>query len=108
MNEDIHGRTIVLSELLNPKYEDLSQASSSSSSSQPFTQRPRKPEYQNTGPHSLLVSTTESVEAYMLPPVKTGASSRNTVLPAAENLEYLGLSVPVQTNIYRDSRHKTP
>lgn len=112
MNEDINGRTTVLSELLNPKYEDLSQAradaSSSPSSSQPFIQCPRKPEYRNTGPQSVLAATAESVEASTLPPVNTGESTGNTVLPAAENLEYLGLSVPVQSAIYRDSSHKTP
>lgn len=105
MNENMNGPSSALSEVLTPKYEDLRKvrADALPSSSQSLLQVPEKPEYQNTGQSSVLLVATASLnnldhEAGFLPQtttVPTGntrASSR--FLPAAENLEYLGLGAP--------------
>lgn len=109
MNENMNGRTSTLSEVLNPKYEDLSQvrATALHPSSQSFNRLPEKPEYQNTPHGPLLLAATESLnldhEADFLPQATTvptvHTSNGNTLLPAAENLEYLGLGAPVQATI---------
>lgn len=109
MNENINGWTSTLSEVLNPKYEDLSQvrATALQPSSQSFIWLPEKSEYQNTRQGSLLLAATESLsldhEAEFLPQATTvptvHTSNGNTLLPAAENLEYLGLGAPVPDTI---------
>lgn len=109
MNENMNGRTSTLSEVLNPKYEDLSQvmATALHPPSQSFNWLPEKPEYQNTPHGPLLLAATESLnldhEADFLPQATTvptvHTSNGNTLLPAAENLEYLGLGAPVQAPI---------
>lgn len=105
MNENINGLSSHLSEVLNPKYEDLSQvrATALHPSSQSFIWLPEKPEYQNT-PQSPLLLAAESLdldhEANFLPQATTGHTSNgNMLLPAAENLEYLGLGALNQATI---------
>lgn len=105
MNENINGRSSTLSEVLNPKCEDLSQvrATALHPSSQSFIRLPEKPEYQNTPQGSLLLAA-ESLnldhEANFLPQATTGHTSNgNMLLPAAENLEYLGLGALIQATI---------
>lgn len=109
MNEYMNGRTSTLSEVLNPKYEDLSQVSATAvhSTSQSFIRRPEKPEYQNTLQGSRLLAAPESLnldhkddflpQATTVPTVHK--SNGSTRLPAAENLEYLGLGAMVQATI---------
>lgn len=102
MNE----QTSTLSEVLNPKYEDLSQVRTTTlhPSSQSFLWLPEKPEYQNTQ-GSLLLAATENLDletdflpqATTIPTVNT--SNGNTLVPAAENPEYLGLGAPLQATI---------
>lgn len=105
MNENMNGRRSIVSEVLNPKYEGLSQvrATALHPSSQSSIQLPEKPEYQNTPQGSLLLAA-ESLnldhEADFLPQATTvHTSNGNMLLPAAENLEYLGLGALVQATI---------
>lgn len=106
MNENMNGRSSTLSEILNPKYEDPSQvrATALHPSSQSFIWLSRKSEYQNTPQGSLLPAASDSFnldhEADFLPQATTAPTSNgNTHLPAAENLEYLGLGALGQATL---------
>lgn len=107
MNENMNGQTSTLSEVLNPKYEDLSQvrATTLHPSSQSVFWIPEKPEYQNTSRGSLRLPATEDLdhETGLLPQATTvptvHTSNGNTLVPAAENPEYLGLGAPLQATI---------
>ncbi|XP_076014086.1 melanoma receptor tyrosine-protein kinase-like isoform X2 [Genypterus blacodes] len=93
-----------LSEVLNPNYEDLGLGWGATPLPSPleepksFAQIPEGPVYLNTASSSLPTDAMDSLdnpdkEAYFLPQVMatTGLSSNDLFLPAAENLEYLGL-----------------
>uniref|UniRef100_A0A665VA60 Receptor protein-tyrosine kinase n=1 Tax=Echeneis naucrates TaxID=173247 RepID=A0A665VA60_ECHNA len=88
---------------VNPNYEDLSLSWAAASLSlpqrdlKPPSQVPKGPEYLNTAQNSHPVSISDSLDnpdyqADFLPLAATTSLASNSVfLPAAENLEYLGL-----------------
>ncbi|KAK2886798.1 melanoma receptor tyrosine-protein kinase-like [Channa argus] len=92
-----------LSEVLNPNYEDLTLGWGAASvpsppvNLKPFGRRPKGPEYLNTAQSSLPLAPSDSLDnpdyqADFLPQATTTALTESGVfLPAAENLEYLGL-----------------
>lgn len=99
------------SEVLNPNYEDLSL--SWGAASLPFPQgdlkpsrAPEGPEYLNTAQNSLPLPTSDSLDnpdyqADFLPQASTTTSlaSNSVFLPAAENLEYLGLGAALHAPV---------
>uniref|UniRef100_A0A3B4Y2E9 receptor protein-tyrosine kinase n=1 Tax=Seriola lalandi dorsalis TaxID=1841481 RepID=A0A3B4Y2E9_SERLL len=106
MNQSVSdtSRSSRLSEVLNPNYEDLSLSWGAASLSfpqadlKPSSRVPEGPEYLNTAQNSLPLPIGDSLDnpdyqADFLPQATTATSlSGNGVfLPAAENLEYLGL-----------------
>ncbi|KAM3593948.1 uncharacterized protein V6R79_026296 [Siganus canaliculatus] len=102
-----------LSEVLNPNYEDLTSgwgATSLPSPQEPFTPRPEGPEYLNTAQNSLPLVAGDSLDnpdyqASFLPeatpPNADGSTLTGTglFLPAAENLEYLGLGAALRAPV---------
>lgn len=105
-----------LSDVLNPNYEDLSLGWGAASLPSPledlkaFARVPEAPEYLNTAQNSLPLVHSDSLDnpdyqADFLP--QAASSSGNTAaltgngqfLPAAENLEYLGLGAALQAPI---------
>ncbi|KAG7231372.1 hypothetical protein INR49_012212 [Caranx melampygus] len=101
------------SEVLNPNYEDLSL--SWGAASLPFPQgdlkpsrAPEGPEYLNTAQSSLPLATSDSLDnpdyqADFLPQATTSTTtslaSNGVFLPAAENLEYLGLGAALHAPV---------
>lgn len=103
------SRSSRLSDVLNPNYEDLSQGwgatslpSQQGDSGKPFGRVPEGPEYLNTAQNSLPLAACDSLDnpdyqADFLPQAPPSTVSNSTLtrnglfLPAAENLEYLGL-----------------
>lgn len=108
MNQSLSetGRSSRLSEVLNPNYEDLSLGWGPASlpsllqGPKPLDRVPEGPEYLNTGQNSLPLAACDSLDnpdyqADFLPQTNstngTAVTGNGHFLPAAENLEYLGL-----------------
>lgn len=110
------SRSSRLSDVLNPNYEDLSLGWGTASLPSPledlkaFSRVPEAPEYLNTTQNSLPLVHSDSLDnpdyqTDFLP--QAASSSTNTAaltgngrfLPAAENLEYLGLGAALQAPI---------
>uniref|UniRef100_A0A3P9HEJ2 Receptor protein-tyrosine kinase n=1 Tax=Oryzias latipes TaxID=8090 RepID=A0A3P9HEJ2_ORYLA len=100
MNQSVSetSRSSRLSEVLNPNYEDLSLASSTASLHlSPENLEPSGPQYLNTTKVQCPLQASDSLEnpdyqAAFLSPTGTASLGNSLFLPAAENLEYLGLS----------------
>ncbi|KAL7373850.1 hypothetical protein ABVT39_015874 [Epinephelus coioides] len=105
-----------LSEVLNPNYEDLSLGWGAAShpslreDPKPFTRVPEGTKYLNTAQNSLPLANSDSLNNpdYQadFPPQATPPSTNPTTftgnglfLPAAENLEYLGLGAALHTPV---------
>lgn len=114
MNQTESGtsRSSRLSEVLNPNYEDLrldwgaTSLPSPLEEPKPFAQIPEGPEYLNTASSSLPTAARDSLDnpdyqADFLPQVTapSGLSSNGLFLPAAENLEYLGLGAALHAPV---------
>ncbi|XP_056219868.1 melanoma receptor tyrosine-protein kinase-like isoform X1 [Seriola aureovittata] len=114
MNQSVSdtSRSSRLSEVLNPNYEDLSLSWGAASLSfpqadlKPSSRVPEGPEYLNTAQNSLPLPIGDSLDnpdyqADFLPQAATATSlSGNGVfLPAAENLEYLGLGAALHAPV---------
>uniref|UniRef100_A0A3B4UWL8 Receptor protein-tyrosine kinase n=1 Tax=Seriola dumerili TaxID=41447 RepID=A0A3B4UWL8_SERDU len=114
MNQSVSdtSRSSRLSEVLNPNYEDLSLSWGAASLSfpqadlKPSSRVPEGPEYLNTAQNSLPLPIGDSLDnpdyqADFLPQATTATSlSGNGVfLPAAENLEYLGLGAALHAPV---------
>ncbi len=118
MNQSISetSRSSRLSEVLNPNYEDLSQGWGAASLLFPLedlkhsTRVPEGPEYLNTAQSSLPLVASDSLDnpdyqADFLPqatPTNTSTTAltgNGLFLPAAENLEYLGLGAALHAPV---------
>lgn len=100
------SRSSRLSEVLNPNYEDLSLGWGAASlpppleDLKPFARGPEGPEYLNTAQSSLPLASGDSLDnpdyqadflTQATPNNTTSLTGNGLFLPAAENLEYLGL-----------------
>ncbi|KAM3860320.1 LOW QUALITY PROTEIN: melanoma receptor tyrosine-protein kinase-like [Diretmus argenteus] len=104
MNQSV-SETSRLSEVLNPNYEDLSLGWGGASLPSPL-EEPNPPEYLNTARSSLPLAASDSLDnpdyqADFLPQATptTSLSGNGLFLPAAENLEYLGLSAALHAPV---------
>lgn len=92
------------SEVLNPNYEDLSLGWSDSLGRHKSLARvPEGPEYLNTTQNSLPLTRGDSIDnpdyqAAFLPQA-TPPSTNGLFLPAAENLEYLGVGAALHAAV---------
>lgn len=108
------SRSSRLSEVLNPNYEDLSLGWGAASlpspleDIKPFALLPVGPEYLNTAQSSLPLPASDSLDnpdyqANFLPrtePTNTPSVAGNGLfLPAAENLEYLGVGAALHAPV---------
>lgn len=108
------SRSSRLSEVLNPNYEDLSLGWGAASLPPPledlkaFSRVPEGPEYLNTAQSSLPPAAGDSLDnpdyrADFLPQAATTTSTALTgnglFLPAAENLEYLGVGAALHAPV---------
>ncbi|XP_074549435.1 melanoma receptor tyrosine-protein kinase-like isoform X2 [Halichoeres trimaculatus] len=111
------SRSSRLSDVLNPNYEDLSQGWGATSlppplgdPGKPFSRVPEGPEYLNTAQSSLPLAACDSLDnpdyqADFLPQAPPSSVSNTTLtrnglfLPAAENLEYLGLGTALHAPV---------
>ncbi|XP_013856799.1 melanoma receptor tyrosine-protein kinase, partial [Austrofundulus limnaeus] len=96
-------RSSKLSEVLNPHYEDLDQdwGATSFSSLQGESKFPPGPEYLNISQNSLLnydVIDNPDYKSNFLPLTEALNEDRK-FLPAAENLEYLGLGTALHAPV---------
>uniref|UniRef100_A0A8D3AFW2 receptor protein-tyrosine kinase n=1 Tax=Scophthalmus maximus TaxID=52904 RepID=A0A8D3AFW2_SCOMX len=97
-----------LSEVLNPNYEDLSLGWGSVPRGElkPNSRVPEGQEYLNTAQNSLPLAAADSLDnpdyqADFLPQADPASFTRNGVfLPAAENLEYLGLDTVLHAPVH--------
>ncbi|KAM7369540.1 hypothetical protein PAMP_010857 [Pampus punctatissimus] len=114
MNQSVSetSRSSRLSEVLNPNYEDLSLCWASASLPSPledrkcFVQVPGGPEYLNTAQSSLPPGASDSLDnpdyqADFLPQATptTTLTGSGLFLPAAVNLEYLGLGAALHAAV---------
>lgn len=113
MNQQVSetSRSSRLSEVRNPNYEDLSLVWGNGSIPSPddlklFAQVPEGPEYQNTGQSLLPLAAGDSLDnpdyqdTYLPQATPSTASPGNGLfLPAAENLEYLGLGAALHAPV---------
>lgn len=114
MNQQLSetSRSSRLSEVYNPNYEDLSLVWGDSSTPSPLedlklvARPPEGHEYLNTGQRSLLVAAGDSLDnpdyqdTYLPQATPSTTSPANGLfLPAAENLEYLGLGAALQAPV---------
>lgn len=105
-----------MSEVLNPNYEDLSLGWGAASLPSPledlkyFPNIPEGPEYLNTLQSSVPLTASDSLDnpdyqADFLPQATPSTSDANALtgnglfLPAAENLEYLGLGATLHAPV---------
>lgn len=105
-----------MSEVLNPNYEDLSLGWGATSlpspleDQRPFSKVPEGPEYLNTLQSSLPLTASDSLDnpdyqANFLPQATPSTSNATALtgnglfLPAAENLEYLGLGAALHAPV---------
>lgn len=102
-----------LSEVLNPNYEDLSLGwgdalpPSPLDEMKPLARVPEPPEYLNTAQSSLPLAASDILDnpdyqAAFLPqatPSTTASTGNGLFLPAAENLEYLGLGAALHVPV---------
>ncbi|KAM9337473.1 melanoma receptor tyrosine-protein kinase-like [Symphorus nematophorus] len=116
MNQSLSetSRSSRLSEVLNPNYEDLSLGWGATSlpspreDRKPFARVSEGPEYLNTAQSSLPLAASDSLDnpdyqASFLPqatPIATADLTGNGLfLPAAENMEYLGLGAALHAPV---------
>lgn len=114
MNQSVSetSRSSWLSEVLNPNYEDLSLGRGATSLPYPLqdlmcsARVPRGPEYLNTAQSSLPRAASDSLDnpdyqADFLPQATptTTLPGSGLFLPAAENLEYLGLGAALHAPV---------
>jgi len=95
-----------LSEVFNPNYDDLSLGSGADWLPSPLEDlNPCEREYLNTAEISLPLAARDGLndpnnEAVFLPQTSTTALAGNSLfLPAAENLEYLGLGAALHAPV---------
>lgn len=113
------SRSSRLSEVLNPNYEDLSLGWGAASlpspldDLKPYARVPEGPEYLNTAQSSLPQAASDSLDnpdyqADFLPQAAPSSSTTTAAatltgnglfLPAAENLEYLGLGAALHAPV---------
>uniref|UniRef100_A0A4W6CT20 Receptor protein-tyrosine kinase n=1 Tax=Lates calcarifer TaxID=8187 RepID=A0A4W6CT20_LATCA len=107
------SRSSRLSEVLNPNYEDLSLGWGAGllplpqGDLKPSARGPEAPEYLNTAQNSLPLPASDSLDnpdyqADFLPQATTTTTSltgNGVFLPAAENLEYLGLGAALHAPV---------
>ncbi|XP_034721216.1 melanoma receptor tyrosine-protein kinase-like isoform X2 [Etheostoma cragini] len=106
------SRSSRLSEVLNPNYEDLGPGWAAASPPfpmedlKPFTRAPGGPEYLNTAQSSLPLAAGDSLDnpdyqADFLPSATNAdpVTGNGLFLPAAENLEYLGLGAAMHAPV---------
>lgn len=114
MNQSLSGtsRSSRLSDVLNPNYEDLSQGWGAASLPSPLEDLkpsfriPKGPEYLNTTQSSVPLAASDSLDnpdyqADFRPqdtPL-TSLTGNGLFLPAAENLEYLGLGAALHAPV---------
>lgn len=116
MNQSLSetSRSSRLSEVLNPNYEDLSLGWGAASlpypleDIKPFALVPVGPEYLNTAQSSLPLPASDSLDnpdyqANFLPQAEptntTSVTGNGLFLPAAENLEYLGVGAALHAPV---------
>lgn len=113
MNQSVSetSRSSQLSEVLNPNYEDLSMGWGAASlpspleDLKPYDRVPCGPEYLNTARSSLpqVASDNPDYQADFLPQITSATTTalmgNSLFLPAAENLEYLGVSAALHAPV---------
>lgn len=107
MNQQLSetSRSSRLSEVYNPNYEDLSLVWGDSSTPFPLedlklvARPPEGHEYLNTGQSSLPVDNPDYQDTYLPQATPTTSPANGRLLPAAENLEYLGLGAALQAPV---------
>ncbi|XP_059183124.1 melanoma receptor tyrosine-protein kinase-like [Centropristis striata] len=101
---DETSRSSGLSEVLNPNYEDLSLGRGATSLPSPLADLkplgrvPERPEYLNTEQNSLPLAAGDSLDD-LAPFATTNTTGNGLFLPAAENLEYLGLGAALHAPV---------